>query len=339
MTNPLFSTYSQGENRVTGSLLAVFERISFALVAQILQQLLEEPESDLLTFTNQPTGTRTTPDAKIAASFSYWIETKTDGGALQREQLLGHLETLDEAADFHRTQRLLVLTPDASRPDVIDEIDDERMAWASFSDLAGTIDAVVEPGEDLVSGNEPLATERERELLRELVQFLAAEDRLEDASDRVVVVAARRALGEYLRHSVYICQRRRSFRPCERWAFCKDGAIDVHIPKVLETVEAVTLSREAVDGANGIEEGVRQKLRSLINALDEENSERLGTEQKVVFLSDPESEETIQLGAPIPNDLTAESGPTVPFTCGQRYTSLHALQEGPRTTSKLVDGR
>lgn len=37
MTNPLFSTYSQGENRVTGSLLAVFERISFALVEQILQ--------------------------------------------------------------------------------------------------------------------------------------------------------------------------------------------------------------------------------------------------------------------------------------------------------------
>lgn len=53
MTNPLFSTYRQGENRVTGSLLAVFERISFALVEQILQQMLEEPEVDLLTFTNQ----------------------------------------------------------------------------------------------------------------------------------------------------------------------------------------------------------------------------------------------------------------------------------------------
>ena len=29
--NPLFSTYRQGENRVTASMLAVFERLDFSL--------------------------------------------------------------------------------------------------------------------------------------------------------------------------------------------------------------------------------------------------------------------------------------------------------------------
>ena len=42
MSNPLFSTYSQGENRVTSSILAVLERLSFALVEQILQALCQE---------------------------------------------------------------------------------------------------------------------------------------------------------------------------------------------------------------------------------------------------------------------------------------------------------
>lgn len=45
MANPLFSTYSQGENRVTASILAVFERLSFALVERLLQALCQEPET------------------------------------------------------------------------------------------------------------------------------------------------------------------------------------------------------------------------------------------------------------------------------------------------------
>ncbi|HEY5477402.1 MAG TPA: hypothetical protein VIK11_11900 [Tepidiformaceae bacterium] len=34
--NPLFSTYRQGENRVTSSMLAVFERIDLSLLEMIL---------------------------------------------------------------------------------------------------------------------------------------------------------------------------------------------------------------------------------------------------------------------------------------------------------------
>ena len=37
MPNPLFSTYRGGENRVTSSLMAVFERIDLALVQELIE--------------------------------------------------------------------------------------------------------------------------------------------------------------------------------------------------------------------------------------------------------------------------------------------------------------
>ena len=71
MANTLFSTYSQGENRVTGSMMAVFERISFALTEKIFQGLTQESGTNLLSFENQPAGKDTVPDAVIRASFAY----------------------------------------------------------------------------------------------------------------------------------------------------------------------------------------------------------------------------------------------------------------------------
>ena len=91
MTNTLFSTYTQGENRVTGSILAVFERLSFALVEQILQTLLQEADAELVTFRNQVVGPASVPDARIHASFSYWIETKIVPRALDERQCSGRL--------------------------------------------------------------------------------------------------------------------------------------------------------------------------------------------------------------------------------------------------------
>jgi hypothetical protein len=69
MPNPLFSRYSQGENRVTASTLAVFERISFALVERILQTLCQEQNLSLLTIKNQfkPKNAGSIPDGKPIA--------------------------------------------------------------------------------------------------------------------------------------------------------------------------------------------------------------------------------------------------------------------------------
>ena len=54
--NPLFSTYRQGENRVTSSMLAVFERIDLSLLEAILASAAGESSLQMVSFTNQPPG-------------------------------------------------------------------------------------------------------------------------------------------------------------------------------------------------------------------------------------------------------------------------------------------
>ena len=51
---PLFSTYRQGENRVTASLLAVLSRLGTDLTERVLGALLDEPELSLVSFTPLP---------------------------------------------------------------------------------------------------------------------------------------------------------------------------------------------------------------------------------------------------------------------------------------------
>ena len=66
MTTPLFSTYRGGENRVTSSIMAVFERIDLALVRDILAGAAGAgDELRAVTFENQVAGTGSVPDARI----------------------------------------------------------------------------------------------------------------------------------------------------------------------------------------------------------------------------------------------------------------------------------
>jgi hypothetical protein len=76
--NPLFSTYRQGENRVTSSMLAVFERIDLSILESLLTAATGEASLQLVSFVNQPIGKGTSvPDARISAHFAYWFEVKT----------------------------------------------------------------------------------------------------------------------------------------------------------------------------------------------------------------------------------------------------------------------
>ncbi len=49
----LLSTYRQDENRVTASILAVFERIDLALVERLLQAASEESSLQMVRFETQ----------------------------------------------------------------------------------------------------------------------------------------------------------------------------------------------------------------------------------------------------------------------------------------------
>ena len=99
MRTPLFSTYRTGENRVTSSVVAVFERLGLGLFETVLQAATEDPALETTRFINQPSGDGSVPDAEVSARFRYLFEVKTVQGAIQgtgaRTQLEGHLAGLD----------------------------------------------------------------------------------------------------------------------------------------------------------------------------------------------------------------------------------------------------
>ena len=87
MTN-IFSTYSQGENRVTSSIISVIRSLSLDRIERILGALLEQSELEFVRFENQPSkGGDAVPDAIIQSSFRLLIETKTERDGLNRPQL------------------------------------------------------------------------------------------------------------------------------------------------------------------------------------------------------------------------------------------------------------
>ena len=106
MTTPLFSTYRQGENRITATLLAVLQRLSLPNIDRILQALLEDTAFSLVTFDNQPRGKESTPDARIGTGSAIWVETKTARNAVRGHQVKSHLNSL------RPRENLLLLTPD-----------------------------------------------------------------------------------------------------------------------------------------------------------------------------------------------------------------------------------
>lgn len=168
------------------------------------------------------------------------------------------------------------------------------------------------------------------------LQF-SAEDQNEiiNASDRVVVVAARFALDEYLKYSTYICLPNRTFRPCVRMAFYTKNKIDHRIPKILGQIEAI--SRDEIETRTDLSDINRARLRTLLPKMEPTRSKEWSKMQlKIVFLTLPDSPDTLVLPCDIVNNLTSKSGKGTAFTQGQRYVSLSRLEKGPKNTSELV---
>jgi hypothetical protein len=92
MPNPLLSPYRAGENRVTSSIMAVFERIDLELVREILAAATETGELQAVTFENKVPGAGAVADARIAGHCEWLFETKTARGAHARE---GHSSSSD----------------------------------------------------------------------------------------------------------------------------------------------------------------------------------------------------------------------------------------------------
>lgn len=92
-----------------------------------------------------------------------------------------------------------------------------------------------------------------------------------------------------------MCQPRRAFQSCSHIGFSANGQIDVHFPAILHTIENVVLSGSPSLATQGLSANVALLLSDLIAGLEREQSDRLGEELKVLFLSKPDAPETLVL--------------------------------------------
>ncbi|MFD1515439.1 hypothetical protein [Halomarina rubra] len=331
MANPLFSTYSQGENRVTSTLVAVLGHVNGRLVEELVGAMLGDPEFELLTLQNQVTGEGSVPDALVAGTGEVYVETKTARGAVDTDQLREHLAYLSDD-DAH----LLVLTPDDTRPSAVETVADERVRWSNFDTLVEAVETVLDRTNADTETTGAIATEREAFLLRELVSFVYEADLTSGRDDRVAVVAAgRHGWDEFQRYGCYIHQPDRSFRPSRYLAFYVDGEVKSTVPEVTERVNRIRFTRLGVENANGLTERQRRHLLGVLDEMEEHDSERLGDEHGVFFLDEDTG---IRLDGPVENDKTArESDTRVAFTYSQRYVSADRLRRNPAYTSALED--
>ncbi len=324
MTTPLFSTFRQGENRVTATLVAVLERLSLPNIDRIIRALLEDGDFSLVSFQNQVKvkGKRTIPDAKIGMGHAILIETKTACNKVGRRQIEGHLEHVQP------DEKLLLLTPHDSAPSFLSEPQFSRVVWANFITLSGVIEAILNDEDD---ENEP-PTEREAFLLREFIRMLEQDGLLSpvSAKDRVLVIPARIAYPLYEHLDAYVTKPK-TFRPSDHIAFYVRGKIEPIAPKIELIIDRVQLTEDEIPRLN--DEGAKErayKLRDDILRLNDPKADygvSDGYIAKVMFLSRPDDAKTIKLEGPIINDNQ--------FTYGShRYVTLESLKKA-RKTSEL----
>jgi len=322
---PLFSTYRQGENRVTASIMAVFERIGVGYVERLLAAASGESSLTIVTFVNQyATGGQSVPDAAIVANCRYLFEVKTVRQSLRRDQLMRHVESLIGAAS---NERLFVLTPDAEEPSLIGELDRPDIVWFNFTALSQSID-------DLLSDATELVPEQTRFLLREL-QALFIQDGLIGYED-TVVVAARVAWPEYQRYSAYVCQPNRSFKEgIRRIAFYAGGEIQPNVPQILNRRDNVTMTRHSVAELRVSADPVDAAVADVIDRLLIDGVRQDDSVNQIFLLSELNDDRTMKLRGPIKNTNRDRNGQPWAWTLGQRYTRADILATGPETTSEL----
>ena len=325
---PLFSTYRQGENRVTGSMLAVFERIDMALVERLLGAASGESELQMVDFKNQDAGDKSVPDASISADFRYLFEVKTTYEAVDETQLRNHLTSLAG----HGCEHLFVLTPDVDEPRAVVELreDGAPVSWSSFARLSEAI-------RDTLSASDIMLLEHDELLLRELARLFKEDGLLRPPPDVAIVSSGRGdAYGFYTKYSLYVCQTNRSFRSHTAYLgfygrFDGQKQIRREFPSVRWQRNNVVVSPEtASEFVESGDPNVRDVGRALLSAI--ENGHFGGDPEFQVFLlSRPDDKATLELPREIEH---RKKDSWMPFGGHRLYWSV-ALSEAPETTDDL----
>ncbi len=324
--NPLFSTYRTGENRVTASMLAVFERIDASILERLLAGASGESSLTFVRFANQVGGVAgSVPDAAISASFHYLFEVKTELDALRGKQLESHIVGLTGA---FKDERLFVMTPDPEQPRLIEDLADTPITWFNFARLNQAIDELLDDRTELIS-------EQSRFLLRELQDLFEHEGLLEQLD--TVVVAARAAYPEYGRHSAYVCQAGRAFRKgLKRMAFYTSGEIQREVPEILANRDPVVFSAEEAKRYSASDDHTDQTIGRLIDGLLADSPRTPGESYQVFLLSGRDDQRTLVLPYPIRNTTRDHKGKPWAWTLSQRYIRSDLLERAPETTDELA---
>jgi hypothetical protein len=340
---PIFSSYSQGENRVSSSILAVLARIELRLVEELLQRMAGGDPIELVRispqFTRKGVGD-SVPDGGIMASAQVLFEFKVVPNSLTAKQLRGHCGHFSHPSV--QPCWLIAVTPDQLQPEVVDTVDAElaaaaeqtgariRCVWCSYADVSAAIDEVIALDTESVA-------ERDRFLLREL-QTLIERERL-IAHEETLVVAARSAWDEYLAHGVYVYQHGRSFRAASHLGFYRANAIKDRVAKILGVFDIeVTDDGEVIVDT---ELAGASELAERVAALAADGGRGAGL-YSAMLLSRADETETIQLPQDIENDQTGPSGRRVAWTQQQRYmptAAIHAVPAPARTSEIDLDAK
>ncbi|SDX89832.1 hypothetical protein SAMN03080603_01065 [Acetomicrobium thermoterrenum DSM 13490] len=340
MSPCLFSTYSQNENRVTSTFLAVLSSLSLNLMQQIIGAMIGD-EVELIRFTNQPASKRqqnhSVPDAMISGDFKILIETKLQQNAVDEDQIRKHQKQLEDRKNAY----LVILTPDPTCPGVVENIskEDPRVVWCSFNQINHIIDNFFENGSEVIS-------EKDAFLLKNFQMFLDHENLLSQpkvlivpiSQLKVLIVPARFAWSHYLKTSSYVCQPNRTFQKTTYIAFYNRGKIMRKVPKILKAVNEVVFWEEgnfevlSNDWSQSDEEKFGEKMKEVVKKSIGSSLYNVGESHKVLLLTGPEEEETICINKEIPNDSVDKNGAPTAFVQRQRYTSVEKLLRAEKTS-------
>ena len=338
MANSIFSTYSTAENRVTSTILAVFEKLNSSTVTRILQVLMDDSTIELIEYENQVKSNDSVPDGRIKGLFDFIIETKIFPNSINRRQIINHCSLL--TYDF---SRLLVLTPDFEYPSVLKELQSENNELINCKDkiIWGNFDKIIE-GINSVNHDSNLLLDRERFLLSELKEFILNQ-RLtaEDYSRKALIVPAGFAWDFYRKHSLYRCQANRTFRQSSFIGFYADKEIKNIFPKILGYVESLNIEKDDLQQAkiitvNNVDEKViLDRLSDIKKKIKHKlQSEDWNVNLKYIVLTEKDDEETFVNDNTIENDKMSYTDKATAFVQKQTYLNLDDLK-GKKKTSEL----
>lgn len=319
MSRGIFSTYRQGEDRVTSTLLMVLSQLPVFLLDRFLQMLSEQTDFEFLSFQNQyqHSGQGSRLDGFIHSRFGLMLETKTNSNDIREKQLKEHI-----AAAKRENSVLVYLTPDADRPKLLDCDGHHKVVWKSFNDLHSLIS-------ELIADEKLTISERDQFLLRSL-QLMFEEDGLIRPKGLTVVIAASKAWPDYEKFGIYVCQPDRAFRDAEYLAFYAEQEIKDVVPRIKKRWKRVNLRN-----LKKFEEPLLDKVKRFVK---ENEAEEFLSNCQLIELTDRNDPQTERLEkGTIKNDCTSKiSGRTVAYTQGHRYTTLKRLKDA-KTTSALAD--